>query len=196
MVRHIHLFQLFALTIIFQCIFNAMSTDTETGQQKEAAAGSSPSDDKLMPIDNVVKMEAATAAGSSSTSTIPIPIAIRWRKLPNFGYLNSREISGSIGNGRFEIQVFPTNSHKIRRTTQPLIRDITGHYDVAILTGLSTSWVDILTNRETAASTHGYDGLAVEIRMQFLAEEKAVPRDTLEWNQAQVRCVIGRFRKK
>jgi hypothetical protein len=167
---------------------------TGAGQTNEAGtAGPSNSSDMPLPIDEkVVKKEpAAAAAGPQSSSfAFPIPMVVRWREQPNFYYLTGQELPGNIGNGRFQIRLFPTNSRdkefcKKSRSTKPQsIRVTTSHYDATVVSGVSKSWVEMVTDKATTPD--GYDGLAVEIRMQILAKEKGASWNIFEGNEAQV----------
>jgi hypothetical protein len=137
----------------------------------------------------------------TAAATVDIKVAIRWHQNPDLAYLIRQEEMAAgnevIGNGRFQIFLFPTNSKKdifgktaSARVIQPIVVT-TSHYDVATVTKVPQRWLDIVkgnrvAEEKTKMNNGKYDGLAVEIRMQMLAEEKTAPWGTLKWDEAQV----------
>jgi hypothetical protein len=86
----------------------------------------------------------------------------------------------TVGNGRFQISLFPINSDKNPDQTygKPIMAT-TGHYDVATL-NVPEEWLEVST-RDRRKVHNGSNGFMVEIKMH-----KYTSTDDDKWKNGQV----------
>jgi hypothetical protein len=135
--------------------------------------------------------DAAAAGPSHESKTIEIKMQIHWHKFKDLRYLNHLDVMATpenetIGDGRFQISLFPINSKNASKPYGRPIMVTTGHYDVATL-NVPEEWLYI-AKRDRRKADNGYDEFMVEIKMHMYA----ATNDNDKWKNAQVGNFINR----
>jgi hypothetical protein len=128
----------------------------------------------------------AEAGPSHESKTIPLKMRIYWHNLKDLRYLNHLSTvatpeNETIGDGRFQISLFPIISKNADKPYGEPIVAMTGHYDVATL-NVPEKVLNVHKNdNDKQKEDNGYQGFMVEIRMHLYTAT-----DDDKWKNSQV----------